>query len=203
MCAYIYIYIYIYIVKLKGRTRRLLPPTSQLGFIVLRDHEWHAVIYVNSATIHGWIKIKQVVNPLNERWNVTTKLCELNSFHGNTKRKKQEMTSKMAYLEVQKWRKCILRIEYQKYSKNGSMSIIVSAIFRPRISSHMQISVSQETGIKEALWGGAFCWLLHYRIAQTSVLMLRVRERSRETELVVNFRQVRERDRETGPVASS
>ena len=30
------------------------------------------------------------------------KLCELNSFHNNTKRKKQEVTNKMAYLKVRK-----------------------------------------------------------------------------------------------------
>ena len=75
------------VVKLKGRTCRLLSLTSQLGFIIQRDHEWRAVVYVNSAIIHGWIKIKQVVNRVNERWNVTMKLCELNSFHSNTERK--------------------------------------------------------------------------------------------------------------------
>ena len=62
-------------------------------------------------------KIKQVVNRVNKRWNVTTKLCDLNSFRSNTKRKKQEVTSKMAYLEVQKWRKSILCVEYRKYRK--------------------------------------------------------------------------------------
>ena len=129
------------VVKLKGRTCRLLSPTNQLGFIVQRDHKWHAVIYVNSAIVHGWIKIKQVVNRVNERWNVTMKQCELNSFYSNTKRKKQEVTSKLADLEVQKWCECILRVEYQK---NGSVSIIGSAICRPHVSSHMQISVSQE-----------------------------------------------------------
>ena len=129
-------------VKLKGRTRKLLSPTSQLGFIIQRDHEWRAVVYVNAAIVHGWIKIKQVVNWVNDRWNVTTKLCELNSFPSNTERKKQEVTSKMAYLEVQKWRECILRVEYRKYRKNGSVSVVGSAICRPRVSSHMQILVS-------------------------------------------------------------
>ena len=51
------------VVKLKGRTRRLLPPMSQPGFIVQRDNERPAVyaggtadVYMNPATIHGWIK---------------------------------------------------------------------------------------------------------------------------------------------------
>ena len=62
-------------------------------------------------------KIKQVVNQANERWNLTMKLCELNSFYSNTKSKKQKMTSKMAYVEVKKWCKCILRVKYRKYRK--------------------------------------------------------------------------------------
>ena len=45
-----------FVVKLKGRIRRLLSPMSQPGFIVQRDHEWHAVENVNSAIVHGWIK---------------------------------------------------------------------------------------------------------------------------------------------------
>ena len=45
---------------------------------------------------------KQVVSQTNKR-----KLCELNSFHSNTKRK-QEVTSKMAYLKVQNERECVL-----------------------------------------------------------------------------------------------
>ena len=62
---------------------------SQLGFIIQRDHE---TIYLNSAIVHSWIKIKPVVNRVNKRWNVTTKLCELNSFHSNTKRNKKWLT---------------------------------------------------------------------------------------------------------------
>ena len=81
---------------------------------------------------------------MNERLNVTTKLYELNSFYGNTERKKQEVTSKMAYLEVQKLRECILRVEYRKYRKNGNMSVVGSAICKPHVSFHMQISVSRE-----------------------------------------------------------
>ena len=53
-------WIFISVVKLKGR---LLPLMSQLGFVVQRDNKWHAVyagrtadVYVNPATIHGWIK---------------------------------------------------------------------------------------------------------------------------------------------------
>ena len=48
------------VVKLKGRTRRLLPLMSQPGLVVQRDNEWHAVyadgtadVYVNSAIVHG------------------------------------------------------------------------------------------------------------------------------------------------------
>ena len=33
-----------------------------------------------------------MVNRVNERWNVTTKRSELNSFHSNTERKKQDRT---------------------------------------------------------------------------------------------------------------
>ena len=85
---------------------------------------------------------------------MTTKLCELNFFHSNTERKKQEVTSKMAYFEVQKWPECILRVEYQKYRKkwkreylwecNLKALCLVSNFSQPR------------TGIKEVLWGGVF-----------------------------------------------
>ena len=69
----------------------------------------------------------------------------LGKYDSNTERKKQEVTSKMANLEVQKWRECILRVEYWMYSKNGSVSVVGGgAICRPRVSSHMQISVKQE-----------------------------------------------------------
>ena len=70
--------------------------------------------------------------------------CDNEATNSNTERKKQEVTSKMAYLEVKKWRECILRVEYWKYRKNGSVSVVGSAICRPRASSHMQISVCQE-----------------------------------------------------------
>ena len=56
----------------------------------------------------------------------------------------------MAYLEVQKWCECILHVEYWKYSKNGSVNC------RPRISSHMQISVSQEPVLKKHCGEGQF-----------------------------------------------
>ena len=55
--------IIIFVVKLKGRTRRLLPLMSQPGFVVQTDNKWHAAyagrlanVYVNLATIPGWIK---------------------------------------------------------------------------------------------------------------------------------------------------
>ena len=57
----------VYVVKLKGRTHSLLSLTSQLGFIIQRDHKLRAVVYVNSVIVHGWIKIKQVVNQVNDR----------------------------------------------------------------------------------------------------------------------------------------
>ena len=46
------------VVKLKNRTRRLLSPMSQPGFIIQRDQKWHAVavVYMNSAILHDWIK---------------------------------------------------------------------------------------------------------------------------------------------------
>ena len=98
--------------KLKGRTCRLLSLTSQLD--VQRDHKWHAVVYVNSAIVHSWIKIKQVVNRVNERWNVTTKRCELNSFHSNTERKKQDRTrilpivNRVWHKRTCKWSHCAI-----------------------------------------------------------------------------------------------
>ena len=55
--------IQITVVKLKGRTRRLLPPMSQAEFVVRRDNAWRAVyaggtgdVFVNPATVHSWIK---------------------------------------------------------------------------------------------------------------------------------------------------
>ena len=100
------------VVKLKSRTCRLLFPTSQLGFIVQRDHKWRTVVYVNSASVHGWIKIKQVVKRVNERWNVTTKRCELNSFHSNAERKKQEDQTHIPRIVNRVWRKRACKLPY-------------------------------------------------------------------------------------------
>ena len=79
---------------------------------------------------------------------MTMKLCELNSFHSNTERKKQEGTNKMAYFEVKKWCECILHVEYRKYRKNGSVSIVVSAICRPCISSYANFG-QPRTGMEQ------------------------------------------------------
>ena len=165
------------VVKLKGRTRRLLPPMSQPGFAVQRDNEWRAVyagVYVNPATDPGWIK--KTTKKQNktggepnerERWNVTTKLSGLNSFHSNTKRKKERNTKwrakwptskfKMSPNVSQVWRIRSIGKKKKKKNKNknkkkthGSMSVLGSAICRSCVSSlvrrvlwHMQISARQ------------------------------------------------------------
>ena len=70
------------VVKLKGRTRRLLPLMSQPGCVVQRDNKWRAVytggtadIYMNSATVHSRIKKKQVVSRVNERNEIWKRSC--------------------------------------------------------------------------------------------------------------------------------
>ena len=97
-----------------------------------------------------------------EKWNVTTKLCELNSFHSNTERKKQEMTSKMAYLKVQKWHECVLHVEYRKYRKTEAWASVgvkfvghASRLWWDGVCDKCKFR-SARTGIKEALWGGVF-----------------------------------------------
>ena len=91
------------VVILKGRTHRLLPPMSQPKFVVQRDNEWRAVyasrtadVYMNPATVPGWIK--KIGGEPNERekLNVATKLCGFNSFHNNNKRKKEGSTNRLA-----------------------------------------------------------------------------------------------------------
>ena len=46
-----------------------------------------------------------MVNRVNDRWNVTTKRYELNSFHSNTKRKKQEDWTCILPIVNRVWRK--------------------------------------------------------------------------------------------------
>ena len=58
----------------------------------------------------------------------------LSKQHQKEERKKQEATSKMAYLKVQNERKNVLRVE-EKKKKNGSRSVIGGAIYRSCISS--------------------------------------------------------------------
>ena len=97
-----------------------------------------------------------------EKWNVTTKPCELNSFHSNTERKKQEVTSKMADLKVWKWRECVSRVEYRKYRKTEAWASLgvqfvghASHLWWDRVGDICKFR-SARTCIKEALWGGAF-----------------------------------------------
>ena len=169
------------VVKLKGRTCRLLSPMSQLGFIVQRDHEWRAVIYKNSAIVHGWIKIKEVVN------RVTTKLCELNSFHSNTERKKQEVMSKMAYLEVQKWCECILHVDYRKYRKMEAWALLGVQFVGPasRLICKLRLAKNQ---YKRCIVGRGISLVtsLQNRANQCIDLQVRVRERNRETRPVAS-----------------
>ena len=99
-----------------------------------------------------------------EKWNVTMKLYELNSFHNNTERKKEVM-SKMANLKVRKWRECALHVEYRKYRKTEAWALLgvqfVGHAFRLWWDGVCNICKfwSARTSIKEALWGGAFCCL--------------------------------------------
>ena len=79
------------------------------------------------------------------------KLCELNSFHRNTEKKKQEVTSKMVYLEVQKWRECILHVEYRKYRKKRKHECRWECNFvGPHLVSYTNFG-QPRTRIKEAL----------------------------------------------------
>ena len=94
------------------------------------------------------------------------KLCELNSFHSNKERKKerkkQEVMSKIAYLKVQKWRKCVLHVEYQNYRKTEVRASLgvqfvghAFLLWSDRVCNICKFR-SARTGIKEALWGRAF-----------------------------------------------
>ena len=108
------------VVKLKGRTRRLLSPVSQPGFVVQRQREaWCCICRQNRQHLREFSNRPQLDKKTGEqeKWNVTTKLCKLNSFLNNTERKKQEVMSKMADLKVRKWCECILCVEHWKYRK--------------------------------------------------------------------------------------
>ena len=90
------------------------------------------------------------------------RLCELNTFHNKTERKKQEVTSKMIYLKV--W-KCTLPVEYRKYRKTEAWASLgvqfighASRLWWDGVCNICKFW-SARTGIKEALWGGTFDWL--------------------------------------------
>ena len=95
----------------------------------------------------------------------------------------------MAYLKVRKWRECVLRLEHRKYEKTEAWASLgshfvghASRVWWDGVCNICKFQ-SARTGIKEALWGGAWL-LLGSRIMQTSVLtrqlIVRVRERNRE-----------------------
>ena len=105
--------------EIERQNLQTAPSDEQTGFVVQWDNEGHAVyadrtanIYMNQATVPGWIKTGGELKE-REKWNVTTKLCGMNSFHSNTKRmkeKKQDMTSEMASFKVQNELECVLYI---------------------------------------------------------------------------------------------
>ena len=68
---------------------------------------------------------------------MTTKLCGMNSFHSNIKRrkerKKQEVTSEMADIKVQNERERVSRVECRRYKKRKHG--LGGAICRSRVSS--------------------------------------------------------------------
>ena len=120
---------------------------------------------------------------------MTMKLWGLNSFHRDTKRKKQEVTCKMAYLKVQNECKCVLRMEYRMYRKRTEAWVFLGVQFVGH-SSHLwwdgvcDICKFQPawTGIKGVI--SALLWLLHFllhsRTEWTSVLTHQVREKERD-----------------------
>ena len=106
---------------------------------------------MQSVTTRIWTRVAVSIFFDDNHYTTGTSLT---SFHSNNKRKeerkKQEVTSVMAYLKVQNERECVLYVECWKYRKNWSMSVLRSAIFRSRVSPlvgqglwHMQISANQ------------------------------------------------------------
>ena len=87
------------------------------------------------------------------KWNVTTKLCGMNSFHSNIKRKKERSKKWRAKWHNSKFKtsanmSCVWSARSIK--RNGCMSVLGSAIGRSRVLSlvgrglwHMQISARQ------------------------------------------------------------
>ena len=91
-----------------------------------------------------------------EKWNVTTKLYGMNSFHSNTKRKEERSKKWQAKWPTSKFKMsmnvfCVKSAGcIKKKKRNRSMSVLGSAICRSQVSSlvgrglwQMQISASQ------------------------------------------------------------
>ena len=88
-----------------------------------------------------------------EKLNVTTKLCGMNSFYSNTKRKEERSKCGWAKWPTSKFKtmvnvSCVWSAGSTE--KNGSMSVLGGAISRSHVSSlvgrvlwHMQILISQ------------------------------------------------------------
>ena len=92
--------------------------SDELTWVVIQRHS-EQLMFVNLATIPRLDK-KQVVSQVNERNEMWQRSCvELIPFIAAPKEewKKQEVTREMAYFKVQNKRKCVLRIECQKYRK--------------------------------------------------------------------------------------
>ena len=186
--------------KFERQNLRTAASDEPTGFVFQRENEWYAVyasrtadIYVNPATVPGWIKKTGGEPDEWKKWNVTTKLCGLNSFHTNTKRKegrkegrkKQEVMCEMAYLKVQNEHECVLRLECQKYRKKLEAWASLEVQFVGHASCLRWDGVcdisrfqSARTLIKGVI--SALLWLLHLllhsRTERTSVLMRQVRK---------------------------
>ena len=124
---------------------------KEMSGMLCMQAEQPTVIWIQQPFPAGW-KTGGEPNEW-EKWNVTTKLCRLNSFHSNTKRKKEARSDKRNSLPQSSKRAwmCLACGVPEVYKKPGSMCISGSAICRSCVSSlvgrglwHMQISASQD-----------------------------------------------------------
>ena len=138
--------------KLKGRTHRLLPPMSQLGFIIQRDNtcisrqnSWR----LRESSNHPRLSKKQVVRQMKERnemWQWS--FMDWIPFLATPKeRKKWQAKWPSSEFKIGVNVSCVWSTG--SIEKNGSMSILGSAICWSHVLSlverglwHMQISAS-------------------------------------------------------------
>ena len=141
---------------MKGKTRRLLSPMSQPGFVVQRDNKQPAGyagrtanVYMNSAIIHSWIK--------NRWWTEWMRKIKCDNedvwieFLSYPQRKKERRSDEQnGLLQSSKMAGMCLACRAPEVWKNGNVSIFGNTICRSCVSSlvgqglqHMQIPVSQ------------------------------------------------------------